>query len=262
MLPRRYRCLAVASDWRFARKPFWIFSHGFAASVILVFVVLGLWQLDRLGERRVGNQVVESRVSQTVVLNAEPEGEDLDYQAVLVPARFLEPDLVRIGNRSQGGVAGEYVVAVVELADGSRMAVNRGFVPLGDSAALDPVPEGPVELEGWLRNSVDRGSFGATDTGEGRLLPRLDTERVADRFEGPLAAVWLQLAPDGTSGLASFPDPVPLPPIDEGPHLSYAVQWFIFAVLGSLFYGAVLRRQAKGSDPQVSVPQANVGLGR
>ena len=39
---------------------------------------------------------------------------------------------------------------------------------------------------------------------------------------------------------------VPLPPLDGGPHLSYMAQWFIFATLGTLFYGALLRRIAHG----------------
>jgi len=38
---------------------------------------------------------------------------------------------------------------------------------------------------------------------------------------------------------------VPLPELDDGPHLGYAAQWFIFATLGVLFYGALLRRNSR-----------------
>ena len=38
--------------------------------------------------------------------------------------------------------------------------------------------------------------------------------------------------------------PVPLPDLDEGPHLSYAFQWFIFAAIGAVGYVMILRRNA------------------
>lgn len=239
-------------DWRFASRPFWIFSHIFAASVIGLFIFLGFWQLDRLGDRQEQNALVETRLSAPINLTEAPmvdaTSSDLDFRAVNATVRFIDEDFVRIGNRSQGGSAGEHVVAIVELADGTPLAVNRGFVPLNANVELEPVSAGPVPLSGWLRASVAKGFIGATDSGEGAVLPRFDTERVAFRLGRPLPSVWLQVAPDGGSGLATFPDPVALPPIDDGPHLSYAAQWFIFAVLGLLFYGALLRRQASGDS--------------
>jgi hypothetical protein len=42
--------------------------------------------------------------------------------------------------------------------------------------------------------------------------------------------------------------PVPPPPLSKGPHLSYAVQWFIFTVIALVGYPLILRRQASGRD--------------
>ncbi len=243
-------------DWRFARRPFWIFSHIFAATVIISFMALGFWQLDRLGVRQEQNAVVEARLAEPLELTAasqvEGDSAELDYRSVTATVRFVVEDFVRIGNRSQGGVAGEHVVAIVELEDGSPLAVNRGFVPANVDVPMDPVPAGPVVVSGWLRETVSKASIGATDDGTGTVLPRLDTERIGFRLGEALPSVWLQVAPDGETGLVSFPDPVPLPPIDDGPHRSYAVQWFIFATLGVIFYGALVRRQANG-DSRVAV---------
>lgn len=250
---------ANGPDWEFARRPFWVFSHLFALSVVGLFIFLGFWQLNRLNERQTSNAVVESRVEQSIDLIAAPDGgpdgAELDYQAVTATVRYLDPDFVRIGNRSQGGAAGLHVVAIVELPDGSPLALNRGFVPSNADVELQPVPSGPVEVSGWLRQSVQRESIGAVDNGQSSILPRLDTERVGARLNRTLPNVWLQLAPDGERGLVTFPDPVPLPPIDEGPHLSYAVQWFIFATLGTLFYAALLRRQSRGNEATPTVPE-------
>lgn len=257
----------MSGDWRFARRPFWVFSHVFAISVVALFVALGFWQLDRLDVRQERNELIESRTAETIVLAGRPEGgpdgAELDYQAVEATVRFVDADFVRVGNRSQGGAAGEHVVAIVELDDGSELAVNRGFVPSNAAVELQPVPDGPVRVQGWLRATVERGFIGATDDGRGTVLPRLDTERVAARLGRPLPTVWLQLAPapddaageaGSPAGLTSFPDPVPLPPLDEGPHRGYAVQWFIFATLGSAFYAALLWRQSTGDRAVVAAP--------
>jgi surfeit locus 1 family protein len=245
----------MAADWSFSRKPFWIFSHLFAAGVVVLFIVLGFWQLSRLDERRATNALIADRSEAPALdLTGAPTGVDLDYRAVRAEVRFVEPDLARVANRSQGGVAGEHVVAIVELADGTAMAVNRGFVPVNAEVDLEPVPSESTILSGWLRESVKAdGWFAVDDTGEGRILPRFNTEAVAERWGEPLPAYFLQRAPDSTQAEASFPDPVPLPSLDEGPHLAYAVQWFIFATLGVAFYAALLRRFSRrtrtGGDP-------------
>lgn len=245
-------------DWRFARRPFWIFSHFFALSVVCLFIAFGFWQLNRLGERQRSNELVEARITDRIELVAAPvvdeTGAELDYRAAVATVRYIDEDFVRVVNRSQGGAAGEYVVAIVELADGSPLAVNRGFVPSNADVTLEPVGDGPVEISGWLRKTVTRGVIGATDSGDGTRLPRLETAKIGERLGQPIPAVWLQIAPDGTTGLATFPDPVALPPIDDGPHRSYAVQWFTFAILGIAFYLALLWRQSKGNEPVATAP--------
>jgi surfeit locus 1 family protein len=39
--------------------------------------------------------------------------------------------------------------------------------------------------------------------------------------------------------------PVPIPDLGEGPHLGYAVQWFLFAGVVVVAYPLLLRRQAR-----------------
>ncbi|MEM8926079.1 MAG: SURF1 family protein [Actinomycetota bacterium] len=254
-----------AADWSFARRPFWLFSHVFAASVVALFVVLGLWQWARHNERAALNETIGARSNPPAVAidtALDAPDDEIAYRYITATGTYVDDDLVRVGNRSQAGAAGEHVVAVLRLDDGRHLLVNRGFVPIAVDVTPDPVPDGVVTVQGWLQESVARGWLGATDTGEGTLVPRLDVEAVAGRLGDPDAATvvpfWLQLegrgAGDGGS-LASFPDPVPLPPLDGGPHLSYMGQWFIFAVLGLGFYGALLRRTARTST-RPKVPAA------
>ncbi len=241
-----HRRVTNRRDWGFSRRPFWIFSHLFAASVIVSFVCLGFWQLNRLQERRAENEIIAARsFGQPEPISSLPaDVSDLDYRLVQIDGEYVDEDFVRVANRSQGGVAGEWVVGIVLLDDGSEIAVNRGFVPINSDGELTAVPARSVRLTGWLRQSVAREWPGAVDAGAGDVLPRLDTERVSFRLERELPLVWLQLRPEDQA-LASFPDPVPLPGLNEGSHRSYAVQWFIFAILGTGFYGAVVFRRAR-----------------
>ena len=241
-------------SWAFATRPFWLFSHAFALAVVVLFVILGFWQLSRHNDRQDANAIVEQRTSLAAAvvddsgdLDGDPSG--LDFAPVVVTGAYVDADYVRVVNRSQAGSAGEYVVGIVALADGSLVAVNRGFVPVNADVELAAVPAGTVMLEGWLRASVNKGRFGVDDSGTGDKIPRFNTDDLARRLDADLPAVWVQLADDDPAVVA-FPDPVPLPALDAGPHLSYAAQWFIFATLGVLFYGALLRRQAgtPGSD--------------
>ena len=151
-------------------------------------------------------------------------------------------------------MAGQYLVGLVRLDDGRHLLVNRGFVPLAPGAVVEDVAAGPTELRGWLRLSVEKGTFGAADTGEGDLVPRLDVDAIGGRLDVPVEPVWLQLAPADEGGLATFPDPIALPPLDGGPHLGYMGQWFIFAVLGAGFYLVLLRRNARSHVSTTVLP--------
>ena len=275
------RSRSDTTDWSFARRRFWLFSHVFAVAVITTFVFLGLWQGDRHRDRAALNDIVAARSNPPAdlladVLATTGSPDDLEFRYVTTTGTFVEDDFVRVANRSQGGVAGDHVVAVLELADGQLMLVNRGFTPLGtDTAELAPLPTGPTTIAGWLRASADRGWIGATDTGGGTVVPRLDVDAIAARLDGgagpgetPVVPVALQLEAgppadaDTTGGSPSaagqaLPDPVPLPPLDGGPHLSYMVQWFIFATLGMAFYGALLWRMASGRHRGAPMPEAD-----
>jgi len=46
--------------------------------------------------------------------------------------------------------------------------------------------------------------------------------------------------------------PIPLPELDEGPHLSYAIQWFTFSALAVIGWVLVVRKTARGEPEVVS----------
>ena len=47
-----------------------------------------------------------------------------------------------------------------------------------------------------------------------------------------------------------YPAPVTLPELTEGPHLSYAVQWFLFAATALVIYVLALRKKWRAENPR------------
>ena len=74
---------------------------------------------------------------------------------------------------------------------------------------------------------------------------RLDLERLAEQVEVPLDPVALvaeeQQPPTDGDLLSAVARPEP----DLGPHLGYAGQWFLFALVFGVGYPLMLRRQAR-----------------
>ncbi len=230
-------------DWSFVRQPFWLFSHVFAASVVGLFLFFAFgWQLPRHFERADQNELVAARSFGEPIDVDTALGQpidDLEFTAVLTSGQWIEPSLIRVANRSQDGQAGEWQVGLFETTNGTQLLVNRGFIPRELESAAPP---GDTNLTGWLRESRELERFGVADTGESIRAPRLDIEAFEQRFGQSYAPMWLQL--EGPTDVDQFPDPVPLPELNSGPHFSYAVQWFIFASLGAIVYGLLLRKKA------------------
>ena len=113
--------------------------------------------------------------------------------------------------------------------------VNRGWVPAPDAATpreRPAPPPGTVTVSGSLQLvpvTEDQGSRSVSPRGD-TTYRRMDLATARRRI-GPVLPMYLQILPD--SGAArTLPVAVPPPPLDEGPHLGYAIQWFSFALIG------------------------------
>jgi SURF1 family len=79
-------------------------------------------------------------------------------------------------------------------------------------------------------------------------MSRVDLARIQAELPYPIAPVYLLLQDQSPAQAEGLPVPAPLPELSEGPHLSYAIQWFIFSLIGLIGYPIILRRQAYGRD--------------
>ncbi len=144
-------------------------------------------------------------------------------------------------NRSQNGDTGRNVVDALQLDDGSLLLVNRGFVP--ESDAVPPVPQGPVEVVGRLRDSEQRATGQQADVSNDALteIRRIDLGVLSDQFDATVQPMYIEQLESTPADDASL-QPIVAPTLDEGPHLSYTIQWFIFSVCVIVGWVLAVRR--------------------
>lgn len=250
----------------FALRGRWIVGLFGVFLAAAVCVRLGIWQLDRLDERLTFNDTVEERgeapaAPLSELLAAGPP-DDVEYRQATVEGRFDAERELLVRARSFNGSPGMHVVTPLVVGDDRAVLVNRGFVPLTDpDAAVPPEakpPAEPVEIVGAVRTSSDDGRFDpapASVVAEGTLghVTRIDVARVQGQFPYALAPVVVRVE-DETPDQAGVPIPLAPPELGQGPHLSYAIQWFgfatVFVVGWPILVWRTARRREEGPDPR------------
>jgi surfeit locus 1 family protein len=246
------------SRYRFALKPRWIVSHIFVATMVVLFVIAGFWQLNRLQEKRDRNARVMARTAQPVTDAgdlAEPGdyagAKDLEFRRASATGTYLADQEILVRSRSRDSAPGSWILTPLELADGTAVVVNRGWIPNGGEFESVPAryraPAGEVSVTGLVRTTETRGRFGPKDPKQGTLkdLARADVARLDQQVDEDLQPFYLQLQEQDPAVGRGDPQPVPAPELDEGPHLSYALQWFTFALMTLIIYPLILRRRAR-----------------
>jgi surfeit locus 1 family protein len=221
-------------------------------ALAMLFVNLGLWQLDRHRERRVENQVMSARLESdttpvaTLLASVGSDLSSLEYRPVVVEGEYLPELELLVRNMTNRGQAGFHVITPLQTVEAGVVLVNRGWVPLDmdrPPVAAAP-PGGTVEVEGVVRLTQLRPSLGRVEPeGVLEVVSRVDIERLAQQLPDEVAPVWVQVTtPDGAS--RDVPVAVPVPDFsDGGPHLMYAIEWFAFALIGIVGYFYLVRNQ-------------------
>ena len=241
------------------RRPRWIISHLLVLVLVVTMVNLGLWQLRRLDERRDANQLIEDRMAAAPVPIDEllGSGTPAEYRRVLVTGTFSTVGEVYVTNRNLDGLPGSWLLTPLVRDGAVAVVVNRGFVPR--AVILDPdlasvaAPVGEVTVEGLVFETADGASLGRTGDGEIPELSVADVTTVGEVAGFDVAPVYVQALSYAPASAADLPSVLPEPVLDEGPHLGYAVQWFIFSTIGVVGYALVLRRITRGDQSRGDV---------
>lgn len=240
--------------YRFLYSPRWIALHLTVALLVVVMVNLAFWQIDRLHQRQNFNQILAARVPAASapladVLAKYPDPNDAEWYRVMAIGTYLRDEDVAVINVTQDGQAGHDAVTPLLLDNGQVLLVNRGFLPL--SMDIPPAPTGRITIEGRLRMSAVRRTGAVSDpsTGELQEIQRIDIDRLALQLPNQPVDMYVELLdsqPADSETLSRITDPV----FTNGPHLSYAVQWFLFSGCAIAGWMIAVRREVKRQRPR------------
>jgi surfeit locus 1 family protein len=194
---------------------------------------LGFWQLARLDEKvRRNESIVRQQRSAPVALASLPrDTAQAHYRPATVTGRFdYEHELVLSGRTHQGSPGVNLLTPVRIAGSDTAVLVNRGWVYSPDGGRVDRARwheadsgsvSGYVELyvpdAGATASAIDR-----------RIVRRVSRSEIDPKLPYPVAPFYLVVTGDTADG--AHPARREIPALDEGPHRSYAIQWFSFAV--------------------------------
>lgn len=222
-----------------ARRLRWQLDWKSLLAIVLmlpVLIGLGFWQLDRAAEKQRLLDAAEQRRAMAprniTALDSYP-----NYLPVFAEGSFDSERYWLLDNRIRQGRFGYEIIALLKLADGRHLLVERGWIAADPSRQLLPeidFPPGVQRVEGELYRSLETPySLGEADVeGWPRRRQWFDFDRAAEEV-GPVLPTILRLDEYSVGALQT--DRL-LINVSPQKHRGYAVQWFAMAaVLGVIF---------------------------
>lgn len=242
---------------RRALTPRWLGWFVLALLVSLACVWLGQWQWGKYEDRSARAERIETHyeatpVPATEVLTPSPAAVGDEWRRVRARGVYLRDEQLLVRNRPLDGTYGYEVLVPLRLEDGDVLLVDRGWVPNSAKGAdvepeVPPAPTGPVTVTGWVR--LGESSLGR-DLPEGQLAS-VNLAEAGQQVDGPLLGAYVSLQSEDPS--SPRPEPLEVPDTGTGPHLAYAIQWWLAIPALWIFVVKALRREdlsASGQAPR------------
>ncbi len=237
----------------------WILSTILVLAAMAGMIRLGIWQLDRLAQRRVSNaRILEQLNAPELELAGPALSQDLtgmEYRKVIVKGVYDPSQEIVLRNQYWNGQFGVVLLTPVRI-DGSDQAVlvERGWVPNEDYAngTLSQFGEpGQVIVNGVIRLSQAKPVFDFSK--EPTLAPgqtrieawsSIELPLIQKQIPYSLLPVYIQESPDPATTALPYRS-APSLDLTDGPHLSYAIQWFSFTAVLGIGYPIFIRRELR-----------------
>lgn len=238
----------------FSRK--WILGTILVLFGIAILIRLGIWQLDRLEQRRAFNSRVTEQIQQpTLKLTGSAlrgDLENMEYRSVDVTGVYDYSNQVALRNQVWRDQYGIHLITPLKIYGADQVIlVDRGWIPADD---MDPInwkkydDVGIVEIKGVIRRSQIKPDFGRIsdpipETGEKLFLWNLlNISQIEKQLTYKLLSIYISQSPDNSSESLPYRQELQLD-LTEGPHLSYAIQWFTFAGVLAVVYFLYVRKE-------------------
>ena len=229
-----------------------------AIALAALFTRLGIWQLDRLAWRRALNAEVARHIAAAPVsIDALPhDSAAMRYRRVQLSGVFDYAHEITITQRIRGGSPGVNLVTPLRVpGKDTAYLVNRGWVYSPDGKDIDAAKWREPDTATVLAFALPASSPVANAAGvvSPAMMRTLDIDAAQKGLPYPVARIQLIQLGD-TAPKSNVPPRLQPPAPDEGPHKSYAVQWFSFATI-ALFGAAIFAYTDRNRNkPRVDNP--------
>ena len=205
---------------------------------------LGLWQLDRAGQKlQIAADMRERRALPPLPADALATDEAglaaQRYRAITLRGRWVVERTVYLDNRQMDGRPGFFVVTPLRLPGGDAVLVQRGWLQRNfqDRERLQPIatPAGDVTVTGRVVPPPS-ALFSLGSAGSGLIRQNLPLDEFARETGLRLRPLSIQQQNGESDALDSLQRRWPEPQVDVGKHHGYAFQWFALSMLVAGLY--------------------------
>ena len=230
----------------------WLLATVAVVAGMIFLARLGFWQLDRLEQRREKNAaLIAALESEPVNLNEAVMPEDLtplkDRDAVAQGEfDFAYQGIVKL--QTFQGQPGVYLVVPLVLDGGeTAVLVDRGWVPEGDDYS-SYTEESSQTINGYIALTQTLNRAGASNTLTDELAWfRVDIAAIQTQLPYDLLPIYLRQAPGENNAQPPLRTEREVD-LSEGPHLGYAVQWFLFSTILGVMYIALVNKNLQKNE--------------
>jgi len=222
---------------RLLLTPRWVGYLVITVIFAAVASLFGSWQWDRREQALAEIRKIESNydrvpISLTEFVELEEKSVDQhEWTPLLLRGQYLAEQTVLARTRTRGGAVG-FEVLVPFASQGGAILINRGWIPSSSNAALPadvpPPPKDKIQVVGSVRSPepVIQGRGAPEGQVSSINLEQLQYQLAANIREDFFLDLRDELTVEQVAPLK--PE---RPELDEGPHLSYSFQWYLFGAM-------------------------------
>ena len=237
--------------WAFAFSRRWAGYLALAILFAIVCSLLAAWQFTRRSEAMQEITRIDKNYSSapapidSVLGSLGAFHESQKWIPVSATGTYLVDETILVRNRPYSGQSGFDVLVPLLRSDGTVFIVDRGWVKPGNTSdSPDNIPQAPAGIVTVIsRLKASEPAIAGRSAPKGQvatielpLIAGMLSQRIFTGAYGVLAA-------ETPAPAEAPPLPAAKPERDEGPHLSYALQWYVFAIFGFLGFGYALRQE-------------------
>lgn len=238
--------------YRFLLTRQWLGLAALMATLAVIMVGLGNWQLDRYHQKTAINDRIDAAASAApvpvanVLVTGRAPAKAQRYTKVTATGRYDTSNEILARGRTVDGQVGFEILTPLVLPGGSALLVDRGWVAAGANALAVPAypaaPTGEVTVTGAAR--LPERQLGTVERADGRLqVRRINPAHIAGELPYPVLGGYVSIEQDGLRPISVEYEGT----LQNG---GYALQWWAFAVLTLVGYVYLVRRQVRENRPE------------